>query len=51
MTTNGLTFRSDDDVAEAIAVQHDRIDAVIRTESELGAYDLEAVRELNKWVR
>ena len=49
--SDGPIFRSDDDVAEAIAVQHDRIDTIIRTESELGAYDLEAVRELNKWVR
>ena len=48
---DGPIFRSPDDVAEAIAVRNDRIDAVIRTESELGTYDLEAVRELNKWVR
>ena len=48
---DGPIFRSDDDVAEAIAVRHDRIDAVIRTESELSVFDLEAVRELNKWVR
>ena len=48
--SDGPIFRSDDDVAEAIAVRNDRIDAVIRTESELGMYALEDVRELGKWT-